>query len=273
MAEHEPLPEAERGARGRAPASRARAAGGGTQAPARLRPAQREAAAARRQRRRGRDPRRRRVPRLVGPRRARRAAPRRGRRRLGADRGRDGPAAGRRTPGPSARTSACAEPGLDRVIRSTYELLGLISFLTAGEDECRAWTIPRGTKAPAGRGRRPLRHRARLHPRAGGRLRGPRRRGLARGLPREGQPAPRGPRVRGEGRRRDRVQVQRLRPPCRPARPAGARSQSRARAASTAGRRCRPAVADEARVAAPSRGSASSSSRAAELERPPARSS
>jgi GTP-binding protein YchF len=40
-----------------------------------------------------------------------------------------------------------AEPGLDRVIRSTYELLGLVSFLTAGEDECRAWTIRRGTRA------------------------------------------------------------------------------------------------------------------------------
>ena len=40
-----------------------------------------------------------------------------------------------------------AEPGLDRVIRSTYELLGLVSFLTAGEDECRAWTIKRGTRA------------------------------------------------------------------------------------------------------------------------------
>jgi GTP-binding protein YchF len=39
------------------------------------------------------------------------------------------------------------EPGLDRVIRSSYELLGLISFLTAGEDECRAWTIRRGTRA------------------------------------------------------------------------------------------------------------------------------
>ena len=40
-----------------------------------------------------------------------------------------------------------AEPGLERVIRSTYDLLGLISFLTAGEDECRAWTIRRGTRA------------------------------------------------------------------------------------------------------------------------------
>jgi hypothetical protein len=40
-----------------------------------------------------------------------------------------------------------AEPGLDRVIRTSYALLGLLSFLTAGEDECRAWTIRRGTKA------------------------------------------------------------------------------------------------------------------------------
>jgi hypothetical protein len=45
-----------------------------------------------------------------------------------------------------------AEPGLDRVIRSTYELLGLVSFLTAGEDECRAWTIQRGTRAQAAAG-------------------------------------------------------------------------------------------------------------------------
>ena len=39
------------------------------------------------------------------------------------------------------------EPGLDRVIRTSYALLGLISFLTAGEDECRAWTLRKGTKA------------------------------------------------------------------------------------------------------------------------------
>jgi GTP-binding protein YchF len=45
-----------------------------------------------------------------------------------------------------------AEPGLDRVIRSTYDLLGLISFLTAGEDECRAWTVRRGTRAPVAAG-------------------------------------------------------------------------------------------------------------------------
>jgi GTP-binding protein YchF len=40
-----------------------------------------------------------------------------------------------------------SEPGLDRVIRTSYALLGLISFLTAGEDECRAWTIRQGTRA------------------------------------------------------------------------------------------------------------------------------
>jgi GTP-binding protein YchF len=40
-----------------------------------------------------------------------------------------------------------AQPGLDRVIQSSYALLGLISFLTAGEDECRAWTIRNGTRA------------------------------------------------------------------------------------------------------------------------------
>ena len=39
------------------------------------------------------------------------------------------------------------ESGLARLIRKTYELLGLISFFTVGEDECRAWTVPRGTRA------------------------------------------------------------------------------------------------------------------------------
>ncbi len=39
------------------------------------------------------------------------------------------------------------ESGLTRLIRTTYELLGLISFFTAGEDECRAWTIPAHTRA------------------------------------------------------------------------------------------------------------------------------
>ena len=45
------------------------------------------------------------------------------------------------------------ESGLDRLIRASYTLLGLISFLTSGEDECRAWTITRGTKAPQAAGK------------------------------------------------------------------------------------------------------------------------
>jgi ribosome-binding ATPase YchF (GTP1/OBG family) len=43
--------------------------------------------------------------------------------------------------------------GLDRLIQASYSLLGLISFLTIGEDECRAWTIVRGTKAPQAAGK------------------------------------------------------------------------------------------------------------------------
>lgn len=46
-----------------------------------------------------------------------------------------------------------AESGLDRLIRVSYDLLGLISFLTTGADETRAWTIKRGTKAPQAAGK------------------------------------------------------------------------------------------------------------------------
>ena len=44
------------------------------------------------------------------------------------------------------------ESGLSRLIRTSYHLLGLISFFTAGEDECRAWTIPVDTRAVQGAG-------------------------------------------------------------------------------------------------------------------------
>jgi GTP-binding protein YchF len=44
------------------------------------------------------------------------------------------------------------ESGLDRVIRASYDLLGYISFFTVGEDECRAWSIPRETPAPLAAG-------------------------------------------------------------------------------------------------------------------------
>ena len=46
-----------------------------------------------------------------------------------------------------------AESGLDRLIKCSYSLLGLISFLTYGKDECRAWTIRKGTKAPQAAGK------------------------------------------------------------------------------------------------------------------------
>ena len=45
------------------------------------------------------------------------------------------------------------ESGLEKLIRASYKLLGLISFLTSGEDETRAWTIKNGTKAPQAAGK------------------------------------------------------------------------------------------------------------------------
>ena len=46
-----------------------------------------------------------------------------------------------------------SESGLDRMVKTSYALLGLISFLTCGADECRAWTIKKGTKAPQAAGK------------------------------------------------------------------------------------------------------------------------
>ncbi len=46
-----------------------------------------------------------------------------------------------------------SESGLDKLIKASYKLLGLISFLTAGEPEVRAWTIVKGTKAPQAAGK------------------------------------------------------------------------------------------------------------------------
>ena len=45
------------------------------------------------------------------------------------------------------------ESGLDKVVKASYDLLGLMSFLTAGEPEVRAWTIKKGTKAPQAAGK------------------------------------------------------------------------------------------------------------------------
>ena len=46
-----------------------------------------------------------------------------------------------------------SESGLDKLIRASYSLLGLISYLTAGPTESRAWTITKGTKAPQAAGK------------------------------------------------------------------------------------------------------------------------
>ena len=45
------------------------------------------------------------------------------------------------------------ESGLEKLIRASYQILGLISFLTTGPDETRAWTIRKGTKAPQAAGK------------------------------------------------------------------------------------------------------------------------
>jgi ribosome-binding ATPase len=45
-----------------------------------------------------------------------------------------------------------SEPGLNRLIRQSYDLLDLITYFTAGEKEVRAWTIRKGTKAPGAAG-------------------------------------------------------------------------------------------------------------------------
>jgi hypothetical protein len=55
------------------------------------------------------------------------------------------------------------ESGLDKLIKASYKLLGLMSFLTAGEPEVRAWTIKIGTKAPSAARKNSFRHRKRLY--------------------------------------------------------------------------------------------------------------
>jgi GTP-binding protein YchF len=87
----------------------------------------------------------------VGPHRVSRQRRHESRRPLREDRTRDRPARGRRCESVSLG-SGLSESGLDRVIRTTYELLGYMSFFTVGEDECRAWSIARGTAAQAAAG-------------------------------------------------------------------------------------------------------------------------
>ena len=59
------------------------------------------------------------------------------------------------------------EPGLNRVIRGAYALLGLQTYFTAGVKEVRAWTVRKGATAPQAAGRHSYRFRAWVHPRRG----------------------------------------------------------------------------------------------------------
>ena len=102
------------------------------------------------------------------------------------------------------------EPGLDRVIRAGYTLLGLQTYFTAGVKEVRAWTIHIGDTAPQAAGVIHTDFERGLHPRADHRLRRLRRvQGRAR---REGSREDAGGRqgIRRQGRRRDELPVQRL---------------------------------------------------------------
>src|SRR5690606_6314916 len=49
-------------------------------------------------------------------------------------------------------SAGLSEPGLNQVVRTGYDLLGLITFLTAGKKECRAWTVKKGATAPEAAG-------------------------------------------------------------------------------------------------------------------------
>ena len=93
------------------------------------------------------------------------------------------------------------ESGLDRVIRTSYDLLGYISFFTVGEDECRAWSIARGTPAQLAAGEIHTRHPARLHPRRSRRLRRAHRARLDGRVPRSRRGPPRRQGIHRPGRR------------------------------------------------------------------------
>ena len=102
------------------------------------------------------------------------------------------------------------ESGIGALIRSTYHLLGLQTYFTAGEKEVRAWTIHAGRHGAEGRRRDPLRLRARLHQGGDGRLRRSGEVRFGRRGAREG-PLPHGRQgIRRPRRRRAAVQVQRL---------------------------------------------------------------
>ena len=76
---------------------------------------------------------------------------RRQRRDLRTHRRRSGAAAQRRARGISA-SLGLEEPGLNKLIRAGYDLLGLFTFFTVGPKEARAWTVTKGSRAPQGAG-------------------------------------------------------------------------------------------------------------------------
>ena len=103
--------------------------------------------------------------------------------------------------------------GLDRLIRASYSLLGLISFLTDGKKECRAWTITQGHQGPSGRRQDPLRLRARAlsGPRSSPTTRWPSAAFDYAAVKAKGAQRTEGKDYVGQRRRHHRVPVQRLR--------------------------------------------------------------
>ncbi len=100
--------------------------------------------------------------------------------------------------------------GLDRIIALSYRLLGLISFLTAGPDECRAWPIPDGSTAVDAAGAIHTDLAKGLHPGRDGLLRGPDHPGIDGRGPQARPPALRGQDLQGPRWGRDRDPVQSL---------------------------------------------------------------
>ena len=107
------------------------------------------------------------------------------------------------------------EPGLNRVIRAAYKLLGLQTYFTAGVKEVRAWTVQGRLDRAAGRRGDPHRLREGLHPRRNHRLRRLHQVPGRVRRPRRRPPAPGRQGIPGAGRRRPALPLQRLsrRPP------------------------------------------------------------
>ena len=103
-----------------------------------------------------------------------------------------------------------SESGLSRLIKKSYSLLGLISYLTAGEKETRAWTIAKGTKAPQAAGKIHYRFRKRIYPRRSRRLADPPRMRQLQRRQGKGQSPLGRQRLRHQGRRRRSLPLQRI---------------------------------------------------------------